>query len=210
MDFAPAGSTQPAATLPVVTLDIAIHVVNAKRAGRAPGEPSPHKEPTELRRTLARNLRLAREAAQLTQRGLARAASCDPGVIAIIEASAANTTLDILTRLTHALGLTELDLLLPNLEYHERLKHVVTRPRGPRSKTEPTELQRRLARNLHAKRQKANLLQKELAKRAGISLWLIGDIERHCQNVRLDTVTQLAKSLGCNETDLLGPAPADC
>ena len=214
MDLAPAAPTQPPPRhIPVVTLDIAIDDVNAKRAGHAPGESSPHKEPTELRRTIARNLRLARVAAGLSQHGLAVAASSDAGVVADIEANAANMTLDTLTRLTHALGLTEIDLLLPNLERLERLKHVVRtkvspRPRGPRSKPEPTELQRRLACNLRAKRLEAKLLQKDLATSAGIARTLVRDIERHCQNVTLDTVTRLAIPLGCTEIDLLGPVPA--
>lgn len=188
--------------------------MNAKRASREPGEPSPHKEPTELRRTFARNLRLAREAARLTQNGLAVAASLGDGVVANIEVNAANMTLDTLTRLAKALGLTELDLLLPNLEHLGRLEHIVKtqvgpRPRGPRSKTEPTELRRRFARNLRAKRLVAKLLQNDLATSAGIARTLVRDIERHCQNVRLDTVTQLAKSLGCTEIDLLGGPSAE-
>jgi hypothetical protein len=36
------------------------------------------------------------------------------------------------------------------------------------------------------------------------------NIEVHCQNVRLDTVTRVAKALGCTEISLLGPAPEDC
>ena len=51
--------------------------VNAKRVNRASGEPSPHQEPTELRRTFARNLRQAREAAGLSKFALAKAAFCD-------------------------------------------------------------------------------------------------------------------------------------
>jgi len=53
--------------------------MDAKRVDRAPGEPSPHKEPTELRRTFSRNLRQAREAAGLSQHGLAKAAFCSTG-----------------------------------------------------------------------------------------------------------------------------------
>lgn len=131
-------------------------------------------------------------------------------MLANIETNAANMTLDTLTRLANALGLTEIDLLLPNLEQLDRLKHVVRTQvsRRPRE-SEPTELRRRLARNLLTRRRKEKLLQRQVAAGAGISLSLIVDIEVHCQNVTLDTVTRLAITLDCTEIDLLGPAPAN-
>jgi len=84
-------------------------------SSRAPRERSPHQEPTEIRRTFARNLRQAREAAGLSLRALAKAALCDPGQLVNIETNAANSALDTVTRLAEALGLTEIDLLLPNM-----------------------------------------------------------------------------------------------
>src|SRR5271157_340017 len=76
-------------------------------SSRAPRERSPHQEPTEIRRTFARNLRQAREAAGLSLRALAKAALSDPAQLANIEANAANITLDTIARLAKSLGLTE-------------------------------------------------------------------------------------------------------
>src|SRR5208282_2320792 len=109
-------SARPAAIWPCVNSDSATGDVSAKRVSRAPGEPSPHREPTEIRRTLARNLRQAREAAGLSLRALAKAALYNRKLLIDIEDNAANTTLDTVARLAKALGLTEIDLLLPNME----------------------------------------------------------------------------------------------
>src|SRR5208337_2407930 len=108
-------SARPAAIWPFVNSDSATGDVSAKRVSRAPGEPSPHQEPTEIRRTLARNLRQAREAAGLSRSALTKAASCNRQLLMDIEDNAANTTLDTVARLAKALGLTEIDLLLPNM-----------------------------------------------------------------------------------------------
>lgn len=178
--------------------------MNAKPVNSAPGEPSVPDEPTELRRTLARNLRLFREAAELSQYGLAKAAFCGRLLLANIETNAANTTLDTITRLAKALGVTEVDLLLPNPENVTR-RRVSREPKDPWVKTEPTELRRRFARNLRARRERAGLLQTGLAKLAGMPLSRVGHIEVKAQNVTLDTITRLAQQLECNEIDLLGP-----
>jgi transcriptional regulator with XRE-family HTH domain len=179
--------------------------VNAKRGNPPAAEPPSHNEPTELRRIFAHNLRLFREAAGLSQYGLAKAAFCGRLLLANIETNAANTTLDTITRLAKALGVTEIDLLLPNLE-NVTSRRVNREPRDPRVKTEPTELRRRFARNVRARREAAGLLQTGLAKLAGMPLSRVGHIEVNAQNVTLDTVTRLAQQLKCNEIDLLAPA----
>lgn len=179
-----------------------MHDVNAKRVKRPPEEPSPHKEPTEFRRTFAHNLRQAREAAGLSQHALARAASCNHRLLANIETSAANVKLDTISRLAKPLGLTEIDLLLPNMD-HVTAKRVSCAPGEPLSKTEPTEFRRRFARNLRERRESAGLFQTSLAKAAGMPLSSEGDIEVNAVNVTLDTVTRLAKALGVTEIDLL-------
>jgi transcriptional regulator with XRE-family HTH domain len=178
--------------------------VSAKRVNPVSGGPSPPDEPTELRRTLARNLRLFREAAGLSQYGLAKAAFCDRRLLVNIETNAANTTLDTITRLAKSLGVTEIDLLQPNLETVAR-RRLSRELREPTVKTEPSELRRRFARNLRARREGAGLLQTGLAKLAGMPLSRIGHIEVNAQNVTLDTITRLAQQLNCNEIDLLGP-----
>jgi transcriptional regulator with XRE-family HTH domain len=178
--------------------------MSAKRVSRVPGDPSAHDEPSAVRRTFARNLRHAREAAGLTQHVLAKVASCSRGLIAEIEIDATNVKLDTITRLAKALGLTEIDLLRPSME-EIAVKRVNRAPVEPLSKTEPTEFRRRFARNLREIRLTAGLFQKMLAKAAGIQPSLEGDIEVNAKNVTLDTVTRLANALGVTEIDLLGP-----
>lgn len=177
--------------------------MNAKRVDRTPGEPSPHKEPTELRRIFARNLRQAREAAGLTQHGLAKASVYDHRHLADIEAKATNVKLDTITRLARPLGLTEIDLLCADMDI--ALVKRIRAPAEPLSKTEPTELRRRFAHNLREIRQAAGLFQKAVAEATGMPVASVGDIEVHAVNVTLDTVTRLAKALGVTEVDLLGP-----
>ncbi|MGD1110837.1 MAG: helix-turn-helix transcriptional regulator [Mycobacterium sp.] len=177
--------------------------MNARQVSRAPGEPSPHQQPTELRRTFARNLRQARKAAGLTQHALAKVASCSRAQIAAIETDAANVKLDTITRLAKALGLTEGDLLRPDM--NNAMKRASRVPAEPLSKTEPTEFRRRFARNLRAIRLAAGLSQDVIAKAAAMNLSVISDIEVNAKNVTLDTVTRLAQQIGCSEIDLLGP-----
>jgi transcriptional regulator with XRE-family HTH domain len=82
-------------------------------AKRTPaGEPStPPKEPTQLRRTFAQNLRERREAVGMSQRGLAKAAQVSLRQIWEIESNARNVTLDTVTLLAEQLGCPEIDLL---------------------------------------------------------------------------------------------------
>jgi len=178
--------------------------VSAKRVSRAPGELSPHQEPTEIRRTFARNLRQAREAAGLSHHALAKAALYDRRLLIDIEDNAANTTLDTIARLAKLLGLAEIDLLLPNMG-NGTAKRGSLAPGEPLSKTEPTELRRRFARNLRQAREAAGLPQRVLARAAAISLSGVWHIEVNAPNVTLDTITGLAKQLGCTEIDLLRP-----
>ena len=81
--------------------------------------------------------------------------------------------------------------------------------RGPRERLaskEPTELRRTFARNLRKMRLAAGLQQKTLAQAASVTLTRISMIEVRATNVTLDTVTLLAKHLGCFEIDLLRSA----
>jgi len=178
--------------------------VSAKRVNPALEEPSAHDEPSEIRRTFARNLRQAREAAGLTQYGLAKASSFARGLIAKLETEATNVKLDTITRLAKALGLTEIELLRPGME-PIRTKRIRRAPGETLSKTEPTEFRRCLARNLRARREAAGLFQKALSNAAGVQVSAVGEIEVHATNVTLDTVTRLAKALSVTEIDLLGP-----
>jgi len=193
-------SARPAAIWPFVNSDNATGDVSAKRVSRAPGEPSPHREPTEIRRTLARNLRQAREAAGLSRSALTKAASCNRGLVKNIEDAAANTTLDTIAQLAKSLGLTEIDLLLPSME-----NVIAQRVSLALSKTEPTEFRRRFAHNLRQVREAAGLPQRVLARVADLPLSRVWRIEVNAPNVTLDTITQLAKHLGCTEIDLLRP-----
>jgi transcriptional regulator with XRE-family HTH domain len=178
--------------------------VSEKRASRVPGDRSARDKPSEIRRAFARNLRQAREAAGLTQYGLAKASSFARGLIAKLETDATNVKLDTITRLAKALGLTEMELLGPGME-HIPAKRVRRAPGETQSKTEPTEFRLRFARNLRAKREAAGLFQKALSNAAGVQVSAVGEIEVHATNVTLDTVTRLAKALGVTEIDLLGP-----
>ena len=109
------------------------------------------------------------------------------------ETRAANVKLDTITRLARALGLTEIDLLLPDMEISCESKRGRRPPAEPLSKTEPTEFRRRFARNLRARREAAGLFQKALSNAAGMQVSAVGDIEVHATNVTLDTVTRLAQ-----------------
>ena len=178
--------------------------MNAKRVSRQPGEPSPHDTPTDFRRMFASNLRQAREAAGLSQYALASSASFNPKHLANIENKAANTTLDTITRLARALGLREIDLLRPDVRTVMAVR-VPGAPEALPSKTEPSEFRRTFARNLRAIRRAAGLQQTALAQAAAMKLPSISAIEVNSKNVTLDTITLLAKHLGCSEIDLLAP-----
>ena len=178
--------------------------MSAKRVNREPEDPSVHDEPSEVRRTFARNLRHAREAAGLTQQALAKVASCSRGLIAEIEIDATNVKLDTITRLAKALGLMEIDLLGSGIE-RVTSKRVRGVPGELLSKTGPTEFRLQFARNLRARREAARLFQKALSNAAGVQVSAVGEIEVHAINVTLDTVTRLAKALDVREIDLLRP-----
>jgi transcriptional regulator with XRE-family HTH domain len=178
--------------------------VSAKRVNHGPRDSSAHDEPSKVRRTFASNLRHAREAAGLTQHALARVAACDPRLLANIETRAANVKLDTITRLARALSVTEIDLLLPDID-SVRIKRGRRPPVEPLSKTEPTEFRRRFARNLRERRRAAGLYQKVLSNAADVQISAVAEIESTAKNVTLDTVTRLAKALGVGEIDLLGP-----
>jgi transcriptional regulator with XRE-family HTH domain len=178
--------------------------MSAKRVGRGQRRPSPHDEPTEFRRTFARNLRQAREAAGLSPHALAKAAPYNSDQLADLEANATNVTLDTVERLAKALGLTEIDLLRPDME-NVTVKRVDRAPGEPPPKTELTAFRRGFAENLRQARLAAGLAQRELSRAAGLALTRVWTIEVHTANVTLDTVTLLANSLGCNEIDLLRP-----
>jgi len=98
------------------------------------------------------------------------------------------------------LGLTEIDLLLPSME-----NVIAQRVSLALSKTEPTEFRRRFAHNLRQVREAAGLPQRVLARVADLPLSRVWRIEVNAPNVTLDTITQLAKHLGCTEIDLLRP-----
>jgi ribosome-binding protein aMBF1 (putative translation factor) len=181
-----------------------IEPVNAKRVKRAAGVPSPHQEPTELRRTFAGNLRRAREAAGLSKLALAKAALFDSGSLGRIEAHATNATLDTIEQLARALGLTAIDLLMPDMD-DLVLRRVKRGQREPLTLKEPRELRRTFARNVREVRLAVGLQQKMLAQAASMTLARVSKIEVHAKNVTLDTVTLLAKHLGCTEIDLLRP-----
>ncbi|MBS0642239.1 MAG: helix-turn-helix transcriptional regulator [Proteobacteria bacterium] len=87
--------------------------VNPKRVARSAGEAKRDAEPTEIRRILARNVRLLREEKGLSQRELARLAGLSQKYIWEIEVGAKNVTLDRISELARHLGMTELELLTP-------------------------------------------------------------------------------------------------
>jgi len=69
-----------------------------------------------LRQRLAHNLKLARQVRGLTQEELAEAAGMSRTYISELEYLNRNATIDVLERLTTALGLDVLDLLSKDLE----------------------------------------------------------------------------------------------
>jgi transcriptional regulator with XRE-family HTH domain len=178
--------------------------VNADRVSRALEEPCADDEPSEIRRRFARNVRRAREAAGLSQNALAGVAACAPRLLANIENRIANVKLDTITRLARALRVTEIDLLLPDMD-NIPIKRGRRPPIELLSKTKPTEFRRRFARNLRERRLAAGLFQTTLSEAAGMQPSVEGEIEVNAKNVTLDTVTRLAEALGVTEIDLLGP-----
>ena len=89
--------------------------MNARRVVKPPGslDPPPVRQPSEVAKTLARNVRIARHDAGLTQRELAELAQLSTRVIWEIEDKYRNINLSTLTTLARALGKTEAQLLTP-------------------------------------------------------------------------------------------------
>ncbi len=86
--------------------------VSARRI--KPGdEPPPSKEPSAVRRTLAANVKLYREALGLSQAALADLCEMTQRHVWSIESGAKNVTLDTVTALAANLGKTEIELLTP-------------------------------------------------------------------------------------------------
>jgi predicted transcriptional regulator len=71
---------------------------------------------------------------------------------------------------------------------------------------ETSEIRRTFARNLRHARESVGLTQNGLAQVASCSRGLIAEIETSATNVKLDTITRLAKALGLAEIDLLRPS----
>ncbi len=78
--------------------------------------------------------------------------------------------------------------------------------RWRRMPTKPTTPQRRFGEVVRVERKRQKLTQEELAHRAGISAVFMSDIERGVENVTLETISKLAKGLGCRIGDLLARA----
>lgn len=90
--------------------------VNAKRITRAAGELAPMAEPSDFRRTFARNLRSAREEVGISQRELAKLAGVSQRYISEIETSSKNVSMDVITVLSRHVGKSEIDLLTPQVK----------------------------------------------------------------------------------------------
>jgi transcriptional regulator with XRE-family HTH domain len=75
----------------------------------------------------------------------------------------------------------------------------------PSDNDEPSEIRRRFARNLRQAREAAGLPQNALAGIAACTPRLLANIETRAANVKLDTITRLARALSVREIDLLLP-----
>jgi transcriptional regulator with XRE-family HTH domain len=64
-------------------------------------------------------------------------------------------------------------------------------------------LEQQIGNRIRALRESKGLLQKDLAKSAGLPIRTIGRIERGEVDVRLSTLTRIAKALGSSTKDLL-------
>lgn len=67
-------------------------------------------------------------------------------------------------------------------------------------------LAQNISRTLRALREQAGLSQQQLAKRAGVSLRYISNVENDSPNVTVDVIEKLAKGLGTPPGELLGDA----
>ncbi len=61
-----------------------------------------------------------------------------------------------------------------------------------------------IARNVRARRSAANLMQKELAERSGVTPAFICCLEKGEKQPSLGTLEKLAAALGCTISDLIG------
>jgi ribosome-binding protein aMBF1 (putative translation factor) len=86
--------------------------VNARRV-KQNSDPALKKEPSEICKAFARNLRAAREEAGLSRARLADAADVSERHIWLIETTALNVTLETVAALAKNLGKTPLELLAP-------------------------------------------------------------------------------------------------
>lgn len=84
-----------------------------------------------LRQTFARNLRLVRIRAGMSQERLADEAGLDRAFVGTLERGQRNVSIDNIERLAHAVGASVLDLMDPKLPQREGLD--VTVQRAPRT-----------------------------------------------------------------------------
>jgi transcriptional regulator with XRE-family HTH domain len=85
-------------------------------------------------------------------------------------------------------------------------KRVSGAPGDPPARGEPSGIRRTFARNLRQAREVAGLTQHALAIIAACDPRLLANIETGAANVKLDTITRLARALSVTEIDLLLPA----
>jgi transcriptional regulator with XRE-family HTH domain len=74
-----------------------------------------------------------------------------------------------------------------------------------RARREPSETARRLGATLQQQRQRYGLTQGELARRAGLSLKYLGEVERAEANVTVDAIDKIANALGWDPWLLFSP-----
>jgi transcriptional regulator with XRE-family HTH domain len=77
-----------------------------------------------------------------------------------------------------------------------------------RARRVPSETARRLGAMLQQQRQRHGLSQGELARRAGLSLKYVGEIERAEANVTVDAIDKIANALGWDPWLLFSPERA--
>jgi len=63
---------------------------------------------------------------------------------------------------------------------------------------------RTVGQNIRARRKQARLSQEKLAEKAELSYKYLGEVERGCVNVSLDSLMRIARALGVRRGDLIG------
>jgi transcriptional regulator with XRE-family HTH domain len=63
---------------------------------------------------------------------------------------------------------------------------------------------RTVGQNIRARRKQARLSQEKLAEKAELSYKYLGEVERGCVNVSLDSLMRIARALGVRLGDLIG------